>query len=159
MIEPLIAVDLGSHPAAVLVMGTANVPVLMAARRFSGQGVAVKVLAQIEEWLARCPGAVVYCEQTFTQRRQRKAFLRDVGRVQEAQAGFLEGALWGNTEVRRVPPCDGREADTAWLVFGRPEEGKGTKGEHLRDALAIALKALIRRSELVAAKAAGGRDG
>ena len=143
MLEPVIAVDLGERPAAVAVAGTEGAPVLLAIRRFGSWDTAA-VTGQLEEWLGRWPGARIWCEETFTERRRAKRHLADVGRRQEAQAGFLEGWSYGKTEVCRVPPCYGNEPFAAWARLGRPAAGDGTAGEHVRDACAIALKALIR---------------
>ena len=147
MIEPLIAIDLGSRPAAGLITGTEQCPVLLDLRRFASFRVD-EVIGTLEGWLKE-----VWCEQTVSQRGRTRAYLRDVGRVQEGQAGFIAGML--RRELRRVPPCSGTEADVAWAIFGRPEEGAGAKGEHVRDMLAVGLKGLIRRGErakLVAAR-------
>ena len=152
MIEPLIAIDLGSRPAAGLITGTEQCPVLLDLRRFASFRVD-EVIGTLEGWLKEWPRAEVWCEQTFSQRSEKKRYLRDVGRVQEGQAGFIAGML--RRELRRVPPCSGTEADVAWAIFGRPEEGAGAKGEHVRDMLAVGLKGLIRRGErakLVAAR-------
>lgn len=146
MIEPLIAIDLGARPACGLITGTEARPVLMEARRFSRfeGGPFVGVL---EAWLEEWPRAEVWCEETYSYRGRKRAYLRDVGRVQEGQAGFIEGSL--GRELRRVPPCWGTEPQVAWGIFGRPEEGRGAAGEHVRDMLAVGLKALIRRGERV----------
>ena len=78
-------------------------------------------------------------------RHKARGYLRDVGRFQEGQAGFLTGALSGVCEVLRVPPVNGNEAQVAWIQFGRPEIGKGRKGEHYRDCMGVGLKGLIRQ--------------
>ena len=144
MIEPLIAVDLGSRPAAGLITGTEQCPVLLDVRRFSRWESRLFV-AVLEAWRLEWPRAEVWCEQTFSHRGRKRRYLRDVGRVQEGQAGFLSGML--GRDVLRVPPCSDAEARVAWAVFGRPEQGEGTAGEHVRDMLAVALKALIRRHD------------
>ena len=80
MIYPLIAVDLGARPAMVLATGTDQCPVLLAARRFSRWD-PEEVVGQIKEWVALHPGAVLYCEETFTERRQGRHRVKfDVGR-------------------------------------------------------------------------------
>lgn len=146
MIHPIIAIDLGSRPAIVIVTGTAESPIFRAARRW-WKWDSAEVLWHIRVWLHTYPDAVVWCEETFSHGTKRKSYLRDVGRKQEHQAGYLEGALAGECEVLRVPPVSGAEAQAAWQVFGRPSEGEGAKGEHVRDSLGIALKALIRQAE------------
>lgn len=154
MIEPLIAIDLGARPACGLITGTEGRPVLIEARRFprfeGGPFVGI-----LEAWLERWPRAEVWCEATFSQRGAKRAYLADVGRLQEGQAGLIEGML--GRELLRVPPCSGTEAQLAWGIFGRPEEGRGPAGEHVRDMLAVGLKALIRRGERMRARA--GRSG
>jgi len=145
MIYPLIGLDLGARPALVLATGTDECPVLLATRRFSRWN-GEKIVGQIKEWVALHPGIVLFCEETFTERRQGRHRVKlDVGRKQEHQASYLEGILSGVCEVRRVPPVNGFEAQVAWIAFGRPEEGKGSVGEHSRDALGVALKGLIRQ--------------
>ena len=146
MIRPLIACDLGSRPALVLVTGTENCPKLLGARRFSRWD-GEKIVGQIKEWVGLHPGIVLWCEETFSHGTKRRGYLRDVGRLQEHQAGYLEGILSGVCEVRRVPPVNDAEAQVAWIQFGRPEEGKGSAGEHVRDALGVGLKGLIRQGE------------
>lgn len=144
MFDPIIAGDLGARPAFVVTTGTENAPVLLAVRRFSRWD-AKAILATIDEWLEQWPRATICVEATFTEKRWRKQYLADVGRKQEAQAGFLVGHYFGQVEVCRVPPCYGLEPWVAWVQFGRPEEGEGDAGEHVRDALAVALKKLIRQ--------------
>lgn len=146
MIYPLIAIDLGVRPASGLITGTEWRPVLMEARRFP-RFEAGPFVGVLEAWLEEWPRAEVWCEETYTYRGEEEPWLRDVGRLQEGQAGLIEGML--RREVHRVPPCRGPEAQIAWGIFGRPEAGKGAVGEHVRDMLAVALKALIRRGERV----------
>jgi hypothetical protein len=150
-LEVVIAVDLGARPAAVVVAGTERAPVLLAVRRFGAWDTA-RVTGQIEEWLARWPGARIWCEETFTERRRVKRHLADVGRAQESQAGYLEGWAARKTEVRRVPPCQGLDGYAAWDWLGQPAAGRGAVGEHVRDACAIAIKALIEQGERRATK-------
>ncbi len=145
-IRPVIGVDLGYRPAMVLATGTGDCPVLLAAKRWSRWDT-VKICGQLSEWLERCPGAAIWFEETFTERRRGKQHRVkiDVGRVQEGQAGYLMGWADGKCEVKRVPPVIGNDPQVAWIEFGRPAEGKGQAGEHLRDALGVALKALNRQ--------------
>ena len=143
MIRPLIAIDVGSGWAVVLVVGTFDCPVLVDAvrgSRWDGE----KIVGAVKRWRRSKRGrrAAIWCEDTFTGPK----WLRDVGRSQEAQIGFLQGMLGDVFE--RVPPVDGTEADIAWNAFGRPEQGRGNAGAHVRDALGIAWKALNRMGEL-----------
>lgn len=144
MIRPVIAIDLGARPSANVSTGTADCPVLLAARRWSRWDSA-KIVGQIDEWLERWPEADIWCEATFTEGREEKKYLRDVGRKQEAQASYLEGVYRTRAEVKRVPPCYGNEPAAAWIAFGRPLIRGKPANEHDKDALAVALKALIRQ--------------
>ena len=146
MIRPVIGFDLGYRPAAVVATGTDACPVLLATKRWSRWD-SEKIVEQIKRWVRQYKGARLWCEETFTEKRRgrRHRVKLDVGRVQEGQAGYLEGSLSGVCEVKRVPPVDDREAWIAWVQFGRPEEGKGSAGVHTRDALGVALKGLIRQ--------------
>jgi len=143
-LHSVIGFDLGTHPAAVVAAGTDECPVLLGSAVWDVWDSDV-IVAQIEQWVERYEGARLWCEETFSHGTKRKGWLRDVGRVQEGQAGYLEGALAGTCEVLRVPPVDGNDAQVAWIQFGRPAIGKGQKGEHVRDALGVALKGLIRQ--------------
>jgi len=140
-LSPIIAFDLGAACAAVLVTGTFDCPVLLDARRWSRWD-AEKIIAQLRKWRRskRGRGAVIWCEETFSGPK----WLRDIGRSQEAEAGLLQGMIGDVFE--RVPPVSGVEADLAWNGFGRPALGQGDAGEHVRDALGIAWKALNRRN-------------
>lgn len=152
MIEPLIAIDLGARPAIGLITGTEQAPVLLRVRRFPRWDSRV-IMGVIQEWMQEWPRAQVWCESTFSHGTKRKPWLRDVGRKQEAQAGYISGAL--GRDVERVPPCSAVEANIAWALFGWPEEGAWAKGEHVRDMLCVGLRALIRRGDrarLVAAR-------
>ena len=140
--RPLLAIDLGAAPALAAVIGTERSPVLLEVRRFPRWDTE-QITRAIAEIMERRGIREVYVEQTFTWRQRRRRYLADVGRQQEAQAGFLEGWLFGRGELRRVAPCQAEDGYAAWDVFGRPEEGKGSGGEHVRDALATALKGLI----------------
>ena len=140
--KPLIGLDLGAKPTAVLAFGTFECPVLLDVKwwpRWDAEGIA----AQLKRWRRskRGKGARIYCEDTFSG----PAWLRDVGRQQEAQAACLQG-LMGDV-FERVSPVNAIEASVGWQAFGRPEEGRGAAGEHARDAMGIALKGLIRQSE------------
>lgn len=141
--KPLIAIDLGVRPAAILAFGTFECPVLLDVKRWP-QWDSEKIVAQVKRWRRskRGKGARIYCEETFSGPK----WLRDVGRAQEAQAGFLQGMLGDVFE--RVPPVSGIEANVAWEAFGRPAEGEGTAGEHVRDSCGIAWKALNRKGEV-----------
>jgi len=141
-VTPLLAVDLGSRPAFAVVIGTERVPVLLEMRRFSAWRTE-EITEAIAEVMERRGIRLVYVEQTFSAGTKRKPWLRDVGRKQEGQSGYLEGWLWGRGELRRVAPCGEHDAFIAWNVFGMPAEATGAAGEHLRDALAVGLKALI----------------
>lgn len=154
MILPVIGFDLGYRPAAVVATGTDNCPVLLATKRWSRWD-SEKIVSQIRAWVRKYKGARLWCEETFTERRQawRYRVKIDVGRVQEGQAGYLEGSLSDVCEVLRVPPVIGTDAWIAWVQFGRPDEGKGSVGEHIRDALGVALKGLIRQGERLAVEA------
>ena len=156
MIEPLIAIDLGVRPASGLITGTEARPVLIEARRFP-RFEAGPFVGVLEGWLEEWPRAEVWCEETYSQRGEERPWLRDVGRLQEGQAGFIGGML--GRELSRVSPCSDVEARVAWGIFGRPEEGAGAVGEHVRDMLAVALKALIRRAERLKARAGRSDDG
>ena len=145
ILAPIIALDVGSACAAGLVAGTFDCPVLLEAKRWSRFD-AEKVVAQLKRWRrGRGRGAAIWCEGTFSERRTKKRFLGDVGRKQEAQIGILQ-ALMGEV-FERVPPVNGTEAMVAWQAFGRPAIGEGDAGEHGRDMLGVALKALNRRNE------------
>lgn len=148
----VVAIDLGARPAAVVAGGTDDCPVLLATKRWSRWD-SEKIVAQLKAWVKRYPGARVWCEETFSHGTKRHGYLRDVGRVQEGQAGFIQGMLYGTCEVLRMPPVNGNEAQVAWIQFGRPDEGKGPKGEHLRDSCGIALKGLIRQNDRAAVAA------
>ena len=154
MIIPLIAIDLGSRVAAVLVTGTFDCPVLLDGKRWSRWD-AEEVVAQLKKWRRskRARGARIWCEGTFSGPK----WLRDVGRLQEAQAGFLQGMIGDVFE--RVPPVSATEAMIAWAAFGRPAEGAGDAGEHVRDALGTAWKALNRRGDAAQAAVALSREG
>jgi len=143
--RPLLAIDLGASPAIAVVMGSERAPVLLETRQFSGWD-SEQIAEAIAEVMERRGIRMVYCEETFTERRAKKWYLADVGRVQEAQAGYLEGWLFGRGELRRVSPVNDTEAWVAWGIFGSPQAGKGAKGEHVRDALGVGLKALIEES-------------
>jgi hypothetical protein len=147
----LLAIDLGCRPALCVVSGTWRVPEFVCGERFSAwdtERITASLRALIEEHGIRD----VYVEQTFTWKQQKRRYLADVGRVQESQAGFLKGWLCGLGigELRRVTPVNHGQAYAAWYAFGSPEEGKGGKGEHLRDALGIALRALMERDKVAA---------
>jgi hypothetical protein len=135
-LAPIIAVDLGVRPAAVVITGTPEAPVILQHARWpKWDG---RILAWVEEQLEAYPGAMLFCEQTFSRGTKTKPYLRDTGRKQEQQAGFLAGYF--RCEVHRVPPCSGNEAMAAWGILGRPDWA----GEHDKDALCISLKALSR---------------
>jgi hypothetical protein len=156
-LAPIIACDLGAECAAVLVTGTFNCPVLLDARRWSHWD-PEKIVAQLRTWRRSKRGrdAKMWCEDTFSGPK----WLRDVGRKQEAQAGLLQGIMGDVFE--RVPPVSAVEADLAWNAFGRPALGQGDAGEHVRDALGTAWKALNRRNDTAQewiARTALGREG
>jgi hypothetical protein len=145
--RPILAIDLGAAPVLAAVMGTERAPILLEVRRFTRWDTE-EITAAIAEIMERRGIREVYVEETFTWRGRQRRYLADVGRKQEAQAGFLEGWLFGRGELRRVSPVNDAEAYAAWCVFGRPEEAGGEAGRHLRDALGIGLKALIGQREL-----------
>lgn len=149
---PIIAIDLGAAPALVVVGGDEKEPRLAALALFASwdtNAVLCEIDTAMQDWGCRD----VYVERTFTWRKKTRRYLLDTGRKQEAQAGFLAGWLWGRGELHRVEPVSEAEAFAAWCVFGKPDAGKGAKGEHIRDALGIALKALIRQNDRAAVAA------
>lgn len=142
----IIAIDLGKHPHLVAMSGTWKAPVLHEARRL-GEWNPEEITATIKEMKALYGEIVVCCERTFTWRetkRDKRRYHRDTGRQQESQAGAIE-MLCSMIGVRfeRVAPVNEGEAFVAWDAVGRPEEGKGCKGEHIRDAIGVGLKGLI----------------
>ena len=155
-----LAIDLGVVLHIAVVTGTSTNPVLLELAKIEWRGpehtAAVEDL--IEEIIARRGVTVMSFEETFSAGTKRKGWLRDVGRAQEHQAGYLEGCFGRRVNVARVPPVTAPEALVAWHQFGRPEWAAGRKGEHYRDALGVALKAMVRiedRKRDGAAMAAG----
>lgn len=141
--DVLLACDLGCILHLAVVVGTSKNPVLLETAKITWRSGAdtEAVVSLIEELVERRGVGVMACEETFTERRRKKLYLFNIGRDQEAQASFLEGRFMGKVRVMRVPMCYGAEPAAAWSVFGRPEEAKS---EHLKDAIAVGLKCLIR---------------
>jgi len=147
---PVIGVDLGPFTICCAV-GTWNAPILL--RDPAGKwelrkcGDMATACAYIDDLLERRGRCVLAVEQTFSAGTKKRPWLREVGRVQESQAGYLEGVYGytGPVEFVRVQPCIHIEGMVAWSAFGCPVLVGNTLGEHLRDALCVALKAINQR--------------
>jgi hypothetical protein len=135
-------------------MGTPDKPQLLNAVRWQKWD-SQTILDFIDDKLDLWPELVVYVEQTFSHGTKRKGYLRDVGRLQENQAGYLEGALRMKCEVKRCPPVSAAEAFAAWQRLGEPEAGKGPAGEHLKDSAAVSLKGMAREYDHATSKPTG----
>jgi hypothetical protein len=146
LVEILLACDLGCVLHLCVVCGTSRVGKLLEACAIEWRGPehSQVVVAAIGGIIERRGVTVLACEETFSAGTRQKPWLRDVGRVQEGQAGFLEGMFGGRVRFMRVPPCDATSALIGFHVFGRPEIAAGRKGEHYQDALAVGLKTICR---------------
>jgi hypothetical protein len=133
-LAPVIAVDLGYAPAAVVVGGTWDCAFLLAARRFPRWG--PDLFAVLQEWRERWPDSEMWCESTFSGPR----WNRDTGRLQESQVVELASTFG---IVYRTNALTGHDAFIGWDKLGRPALGEGPAGEHLRDACGVSCHALI----------------
>ncbi len=135
--HPVIALDIGTAPAALVAGGTWEHPFLCreengsaAVRRWSrwSHDVAETILA----WKARWPEATIWRELTF----QAKF---NVGQSQaEKAADLAEAGL-----LFCVDPVSELEAKAAWQMLGCPALGQGDAGRHVRDGCGVAMKAII----------------
>ena len=109
--------------------------------RWSDASVLTFIRAQQEA----APGSLlVAVEKPFTERREKKRHLRDVGRAQGLRAGKVLGiCLALGIETALVDPVGPDEAQRGWHLLGRPK-AKGHDQEHVRDASGIVLQALGR---------------
>lgn len=134
-LAPILAVDLGVRPAAVIIAGTWECPVRLDVRRFTRWG--KELFQQIVEWRERWPNLECWCESTFSGAR----WNRDTGRRQEEMVSDLAGLVG---MVYRVEALGVGDPVVGWQKLGSPALGKGPVGEHVRDACGVALAALSR---------------
>lgn len=104
--------------------------------------------AKVKDFLCRQDMAtdsqlIVAVEKAFTERRQSKRHLRDVGRAQGRRGGIVIGMC----EVLGLPylevdPVKGDNAAWAWRLLGSPKPSNVKNPEHVRDACGIVVRFL-----------------
>lgn len=150
----IFAFDLGVHPVLISLTGAWRKPILLSACTFAAwdpDEITERLTCLRIEAQAAHSEHLVCVEQTFTWRETKKdkrRYHRDTGRQQESQAGAIEMLChMVGLQFRRVSPVSSGEAYAAWDAAGRPVEGKGSKGEHIRDAIGVGVKGLILSEE------------